>query len=344
MLMSFLQAFLPGVRDVRTPFVAGLIWLLFGWLLLADLVPNRVDATGFVRQVFEISGWLGGSVVVAVFSVCAYVAGILGVTFAHVLRSVLVTVASQPLRWLRTHARFQLLARQKRGQTRRAIRATTAKGEDPKNLVAEIETFKRNERFAGLWIRFTTESLNLVGPRRVHDEVTIEDASDMAERALTAAFDKGAVEELRQRGAEVSHADLKSAYVWDLVEEVLVQLRHDPLDVLRASDEGLYQSFDRERSEREFRVAVMPPVVATCTYLAVLLSPWAWLGVVLASATFVQASTAESREGWRVLNQLVLKGFPSSSLSAARTRGKIAVRDHLAKRAATSAAPPAPTK
>jgi len=64
----------------------------------------------------------------------------------------------------------------------------------------------------------------------------------------------------------------------DFADRLLLEdIGNDPLEALRALDERLFQAFDRERSEHEFRIAVMPPVVAITAFAGWVANPWAFM-------------------------------------------------------------------
>ncbi len=72
--MNFVTQLLPGLRDVRAPLIAGYLWLLSGWLLLADHLPQRNGAEVYAHA-FEIGDAVGRVALLGALSMVAYVVG-----------------------------------------------------------------------------------------------------------------------------------------------------------------------------------------------------------------------------------------------------------------------------
>jgi hypothetical protein len=72
--LSFVTQLLPGLRDVRGPLIAGYLWLLTGWLLLADRLPQR-HSLGVYSRAFEAGDALGRVGLAAAASIAAYLIG-----------------------------------------------------------------------------------------------------------------------------------------------------------------------------------------------------------------------------------------------------------------------------
>jgi hypothetical protein len=71
-----IASLLPGLRDLRTPLTTGYLWLIALWLLLHDRLPKSIDdATGPIRSLYELGGFLGSTAVLAAVSFVAYLLG-----------------------------------------------------------------------------------------------------------------------------------------------------------------------------------------------------------------------------------------------------------------------------
>jgi hypothetical protein len=66
---------LPGLRHLRAPLAAGFLWLLGAWLLLADHIPVRHEATGGLRTLIDLGDQLGRVSLGVVAAFAAYVVG-----------------------------------------------------------------------------------------------------------------------------------------------------------------------------------------------------------------------------------------------------------------------------
>jgi hypothetical protein len=340
MMTTLLQSVLPGIRDVRSPLVAGLLWLLVAWLVFAGSIPSRSEATGFVKQVYDVSSSVGQGYTLGAVGGLAYVLGIVGVHAADAIRDLVVWAMA---RWATAVAwiRWQRVARSKVAELSTKIEAAetalhAAKGstQEP-NAALTVRHLREQEeklRPHAVWfqkcIRRTPAAARALGLGDPHFDHRYY---NFAREILEDAWAKGVDDELRRRDLDVSirDTDRRGDYFIDRL------MGHDigdsPLDALRAVDQQLYSEFDRERAERELRIAVMPPVIAISTLAGLNVSVWAWAIVGLAGWTFVHASLRHATESSRVLNHIVLKRLPLPSLAAAERSGREAVRDFLAK-------------
>jgi hypothetical protein len=348
MLTRFVESLLPGLRDARTPLASGLLWLLFAWIILAPFIPLRVDATGFVKQFYDVTAEVGSGYAIAGVGLLAYVLGILGGTAGDIVRNHVAwwwrrgTAVSNWLNWQRSARRRR---RTLNDQLRTALaKATAAAGTPPETQLkrqadghsAELSQIDAATVLLGAWIKRTPQVQNVVGRS---GGSTKRDLYSVARKALYDAWEKGVDGELQRRGLDVQLHNFDDDSLQGYERLVDHELGSEPLDALRALDERLYQAFDRERAEREFRIAVMPPTIAIALHMAVTSTPWSYVVVGFASLTFVLTAIRHSEEAARVLNQLVLKALALPSLVAAERGGRLAVRDYLAqqKRPASAA-------
>lgn len=343
LLQSIIDSALPGIRDARAPLVSGLLWLLLLWMLLAESIAPRSEASAFVEQALDVSQQAGAGQTLGALAVVAYVLGLLGVTLGQAVARGVAALSNlmgegygvASLSW-QAHAKRQRL--ELNDAIRRAeAELNAASGSDREGAAKRSldqatkrrETLAASELLWGHWIRETPSALRLVGRGPQRGAWTLE---KLAEALIEDAWRRGAADELTRRNADI-RLDAISGSRWELQERLYrADLSDDPTSTLRAIDEGLYQAFDRERAERDFRIAVMPPVAAIAIVLVTALGQWAYAAVVLAGATFVAAAASrQSRDSASVLNQLVLKGRPVPSLVAAEREGRESVRDYFAR-------------
>lgn len=300
-------------------------------MLLADRIPDPGDAGGFVRQVYALSATLGNGPTVAALAIAAYLVGLLGVTCAQGLSDAVIA--------LQGYLQWQRRAQRARRACEQDLLVAVAKAEqvadapakkDAQQTVerhgATLAEFARSRRAAGLLYRRTAPVVAHVRsrePRRHHQlaEIAAENAWTTGVEAELARLN------LRPNHLSAAHTNPDNAFVY--VDQLIGQdLGVDPLDALRALDDGLYQALDRERAEREFRIGVMPPLFAVSLYLAMTL-PAALLGTALALWTFGRATVQGSEQSARILSQIILKGLPLPSLRAAEAAGRSSVREGI---------------
>lgn len=322
MLTSLLESVLPGVRDVRSPLVAGALWLLLGWLVLAESIPPRDEAAGFVRQVFDLSRSAGPTTTLVVVSIVAYLIGVVNSTIADGIHRAIVKVRAvsmpiiEPVRW-------QLHARRSRRQLRKRL-GLSSDARDVDQYKTQMDALSPS--MVGLWIRKSTAATRAAGP-----EPWTNTPYEMAQRAVENAIEHGVHEAQLARQIDLVHGQIQIAHE-EYIDQLLTQdLGDEPSEALRAADAGLYQAFDRERAEREFRVRTMLPLTILAGYVGVEIHVIGVAVAILSVATFMVASCGETDARIRVLRVLTVKGAPLPALRAAETRGRSAVRSHLAK-------------
>jgi hypothetical protein len=70
-----LLGILPAFRDLRAPLIAGYVLLIAGWLALHDHVPRRQDATGSLRELYDLSSAGGRAGILAAATFAAFLLG-----------------------------------------------------------------------------------------------------------------------------------------------------------------------------------------------------------------------------------------------------------------------------
>jgi hypothetical protein len=95
-MQQFLTNLLPGLRDLRAPLAAGYLWLVSLWLLVADRLPEKTEATGALAAMFKLADALGPVSTVIAASFAAYVLGAISETLLeYIINRVRVTIVEQ---------------------------------------------------------------------------------------------------------------------------------------------------------------------------------------------------------------------------------------------------------
>ncbi|WP_222194282.1 hypothetical protein [Modestobacter italicus] len=138
----------------------------------------------------------------------------------------------------------------------------------------------------------------------------------------------------------------------DLSEGVEEEFSGDPLDVLRSLDEQLYLELDRERAERDVRLAIAVPALALSIYAALQWSSWWILACTLPLSFIVRYSFASTQERTRVLRLVQVRSLRTPSIQraydAGRTTARLVIKQRQERRRAEenrkqeSATSPAP--
>jgi hypothetical protein len=66
---------LPGVRELRTPLVAGYVWLVTAWLILVGHIPTTRPAGGELSAFWDLGEAMGRTAVLAAVTFVAYMVG-----------------------------------------------------------------------------------------------------------------------------------------------------------------------------------------------------------------------------------------------------------------------------
>lgn len=76
-----LTGLLPGLRHVRSPFVAGCCFLLAAWLVWGRHLPPEGEATGLLADAYRLGRYVGQPIVLALVAFIAYMIGSTAVWF-----------------------------------------------------------------------------------------------------------------------------------------------------------------------------------------------------------------------------------------------------------------------
>ncbi len=86
--MQLLSSALPGFRDLRSPLIAGYLWLLFLWILVKPDVKTR-PSYEVAAALYDL-GWEAGPIWIGLaVGVCAFLGGSVSLAFSPMLNSLL---------------------------------------------------------------------------------------------------------------------------------------------------------------------------------------------------------------------------------------------------------------
>lgn len=72
---KIIEALLPGTRSLRPPVIGGLLWGLFLWLLLADVIPLASESTGWAQQLYIMIAAVGPLTTLALAAIFIFILG-----------------------------------------------------------------------------------------------------------------------------------------------------------------------------------------------------------------------------------------------------------------------------
>ncbi len=273
-----LTTLLPGLRELRAPLAAGYIWLLAWWLAFEPRLAARAEATDVLSSLYRLDDALSGFGLAAVASFVAYLAGSLSMTlFSRGLKSLFrgkVALADEESRLEPLSASALRALGHLARETRERMESSLALSDTrPSELVGELRGYPPSRHpaiappgFHSRRARLRRRLGRLARPAMLTADSTTPDPDAVTEARLLRA----AVDDLPQ----------------------VLQVR------LLGRDPDLFAAVDRHRAEVEFRLAVIPPVLALAAVAVTRLSFWyavlaAALGVVAAAGLFWDALNRE---------------------------------------------------
>jgi hypothetical protein len=249
-----LSSLLPGLRELRAPFAAGVLWMLAAWIHWEPFIPTAADAEkmpGLASSFYRLHGVLPDVALGAAAGFIAYLIGSLSeALLSDRLRALFrVSLATEnqilnPLTRLTVDA-LRRLARRTRTEIEAQLAPTGKSVAD--FLAVEREASLRREG-EGMWRRALSRIQSTELVQMFFDKLGAERRRQQRQRRLI----------MRHAAAPPPEA---------MPERELAELAILDLDVvttarLLGKDQELYSAIDRHRAEVEFRLGVIPPLFA----------------------------------------------------------------------------------
>lgn len=301
---------LPGLRDFRTPFSAGLLWILALWLLLRRhvVIDSESNLSGFASEIAELLAPMGLGLG---FGLAAYLVGsALEFTWSLPWRLV-PAVSRKGLRSINTLVEKQLADLP---HDEVIVMAWSRSLSARESIEFAVETDAEVQR--------NLESRVAQSHSRARDAQEAVDSPRASGRGRQIALSLAPVEALKS----VSEA---SDALWRSIElrlrKDLVLAVRDELEIvgtrLLGKHASLFDISDRLQAEAEFRLAIMPPlatgaVVALSSYVP----DWALGVTALAIVTLFVGQAAQRRmsAGDRIADALLLGVIEAPTLEQLR--------------------------
>lgn len=341
MIATLTESLLPGLRSLRAPLFAGIGWSVLFWLAYFDQITDLAKVDGWVKQAFELIHWIGPVGAGTIAAITVFIVGAVATTVtemvARTLGNVLGAIAFAFKRQRKLQSARRELVRNLRAvdAERKALKDQTSPRADAVR-VNHAELQARSARFRGawglvrrVWIRSGRKNLAALRPELASTPADVDLERDAIVTIRRQAIRK---ELLKNDGAVVSRV-LEHRQIW-LSDEVIGlsrdlrrELGDDPLDATRMIDQALFNHLDKERSERQVRLALSFPLAGLAVFLwlhdAVL--PGAIVGA-FSLAMMLRFSVGARGERARILNFWMLRGTPTPSMKAAYQSGQLDAR------------------
>ncbi|WP_412162609.1 hypothetical protein [Curtobacterium flaccumfaciens] len=269
---------LPGFRELRVPLAAGLLWLCALWIGFGGLAMEHWRQQPLVQQGLLAGEWVGPAVVLAALGFVGYLVGVI----AAALTRAAAPWRSSALDWRTSSAQLgELVSRELRSARTRGVR--------PSDVVEQLNYLKPE------W-----------EARR-----PISDRWDEAQEKL-AEFP-----EVHKSASDVlAHEDW--AWLHDrtdvIVDRILTELQLSELSLQRESKD-IFEKYDRERAEAEFRDAVAWPLAASFVAVAGRTfadtgSWWcfSWLIALPLALILLRSAAGKDRQAGQFMAQAIVAG------------------------------------
>ena len=266
-----LTSVLPGLQELRAPLSAGFLWLLALWFAAERVVPERTDASGTVASAYRLGGLLETIGLGAALTFAAYLVGSLSVfLFSSPLRRIMRTSSEAPRSWRDTLSPGAWQALQEivhdAAERLNEILALSGIGIDE-----AIDQFRQSPRQPSPDPpRPTKFAVTRPRPARGWRRVL---AKYRRPRAVAPAIGGWELPDER------AHRRLAELVIPDL--PVIASTR------LLGKHPAMFSAVDRDRAEVDFRLAVIPPVLALAIAVGAAELGWVGLLVVVTGAAIV---------------------------------------------------------
>lgn len=257
-------ALLPGVRHIRAPLAAGFLWLLGVWLLLADHVPAKREATGGLRTLIDLGDKIGRVSIGVVAAFAAYIVGAAAAQFFGRFTGEL----SRLVQFLRGYPPFET---EHAVSSDPGILFTAAAESSIKAAASDRLSEVRRRAFEAK-----------VDPGSIVS-VTTDFGDDPADHDIFA--------QEYPRPWDKWQFLIQQAQRRSITEFELLATR------LMSTDTHLFAELDRHRAEAELRYQLVLPLLLVDIALAITWTPWILFALPLVPFLFVQGMYAAQRAG-----------------------------------------------
>ena len=256
----FLSTVLLGLRQVRTPLLAGALWLCTAWVLVGDRVLDQPAAGTFEARVIALSNWVGVGGTIAALTLAAFLIGGL-IPTALVKRK--GKRAAEELSWW--------ISQIVRESYQRISLEDLSNDRAPQAVAVEAFYYEQN----GLRVRLSELAREGYNDEQASDIIDQEDAMELPPgRGYRPPIPGRWLHKIIKVGIESEFPLLRASL-----------LQERPL---------IFSDIDRKESEADLRGAIFLPLSALTVAVASETSWWVTLGLFVPLALYVQAYRLDS--------------------------------------------------
>jgi hypothetical protein len=321
--MNILSQLLPGLRDLRTPLAVGYVWLTALYFFLSNQIPeDPSELGGIYREIYRLSHAAGLTATLAAVTFLAYLVGILSIqlqtAFLSIVRSLMnVSLRHMLPKWYSHEynrsggpsqarlanslteacvAHVTRLWDADEGRTWRTKAVDMLEPKQPANYT-QRSLEEREKRARASLLQWVKEQSLIAA--RIRRDITVKPRA--VDRLLKLQRKIARVPTYPEYSPPRGPMSLR-----DWIRDLYAELPRLPNRLL-GKDSDLWAEWDKRRAEGEFRLGLVPPVLALGIVLGVTIHP-AWLLLVLPSALLVISGVQQEAAAAHVLLSSVAAG------------------------------------
>lgn len=251
----FISTVLLGLRQVRTPLLAGALWLCTAWVVVGDRVLDQPAADSFEARVIALSNWVGVGGTIAALTLAAFLVGGL-IPTALVKRP--GKRAAEELSWW--------ISQIVRESYQRIALEDLSNDQAPQAVAVEAFYYEQN----GHRVRFSELFREGYDQDQASDIIQQEDAMELPPgRGYRPPIPGRWLHKIIKVGIESEFPRLRASL-----------LQERPL---------IFSEIDRKESEADLRGAIFLPLSALIVAVASETSWWMTLGLIVPLSLYLQA-------------------------------------------------------
>ncbi|MGF9648853.1 hypothetical protein AAIH32_12805 [Pseudarthrobacter oxydans] len=272
-----LAQILPGFRDFKTPLITGYLWLVVVWIGFSMPIPSKDVTTGAMGMINWLTGYTSTATILAVLSFVAYVIGILVTIDVKLATRLIAKYGFRMERQITDKGKY----RWTRLRHRDNVSHRTSLDQEAGSTLLKL-----------LWAELHKVETRNVLWSAVYDEYQLPIPSEEEQQALKEEV-RGDEKEYYRRLRKAALRKLSPILMTELEIEIPVLATK-----LQEKNKDLFDSYDRDRSEAEFRLSIALPIAVLAVQLFFLgLSGDLVLGTLTAAFGLI-ASVVLLRKGW----------------------------------------------
>lgn len=272
-----LAQILPGFRDFKTPLITGYLWLVIVWILFGMPIPSKDETSGAMGMINWLTGYSSTATILAVLSFVAYVIGILVTVDVKLATRLVARFGFTLERQMNDKGKYKWT----RLPHRENVSHRNSLAKDSGSTLLKL-----------LWAAFSGVEARNVPWKDVYDEYQLPIPSEEEQQSLKEEV--GANEqEFYRRLRKAALRRLSPILSTEMEIEIPVLATK-----LQEKNKDLFDSYDRDRSEAEFRLSISLPIAVLAIQLFVLSFSGNLLLGIVAGVFGLTACAVLVRKGW----------------------------------------------